>query len=230
MINYQKLIRTKDSDLLVEFPNYTRGELRRLKREVPVDKLKILCFDIETVQMKVKVWQLGGNEYIEPSRIIDDWYIVCWSAKFINGKIISEKLTPKEAKNGDDKRIVLKLWDLLNSSDYIVAHNGDAFDLKKAKTRFIKYGLSLPDYHKTIDTLKVVKKHFRISSNKLDYVCKFLGLKGKIQAGGVELWDKCESGDDKALDKMSKYCANDVKILEKLFIKLKPYIKLFNGR
>lgn len=221
-----KLIRTKDSDLLKVFPDYTRNELRAMKKNIPLKKLKILSFDIETVQMKVKVWQLRGNEYIEPSRIIDDWYIVCWSAKWLGGKLLNDKLTPKEVKTGNDERIVKSLWELLNQADYVVAHNGDSFDMKKSKTRFLKYGLPIPDYHKTIDTLKVVKKHFKISSNKLDYVCKFIGLKGKIQTGGVDLWDKCEAGDAKALDKMSRYCDNDVRILEKLFLKLINYIKL----
>lgn len=226
-LDYSKLIRTRDSDLLKEFPNFLRSELRELKRKVPISKIKILSFDIETSQMTTKVWQLKGNEYIEPGRIIEDWCILCWSAKSLNGKMYHDKLTPKEAKTKNDKRIVQSLWKLLNEQDFVVAHNGDAFDIKKANTRFLKYGLPLPNYYKTIDTLKILKKEFRVSSNKLDYACKFLGLKGKIQTGGVDLWDSCEKGDEKSLSKMSKYCDNDVKILEKLFLKLKSYIRRF---
>lgn len=224
-LDYSKLLRTRDSDLLTEFPSYTRGELREKKRNIPIEKIKILSFDIETSQMEVKVWQLKGNEYIEPTRIIDDWCILCWSAKSLNGKSFSDKLTPKEAIKKDDQRIVKSLWKLLNEQDFIVAHNGDAFDIKKANTRFLKYNLPLPKYYKTIDTLKILKKEFRVSSNKLDYACKFLGLEGKIKTGGVDLWDKCEEGDYKSLIKMSKYCDNDVKILERLFLKLKSYIR-----
>ncbi len=225
-MNYRKLLRTLDSNLLKEFPDYTRSELRAMKKAIPIDKINILSWDIETSQMLTKVWQLRGNEYIEPTRIIKDWFIVCWSAKSLNGKMYRDRLTPKEAKEGNDERIVRSLWKLLNDQDYIIAHNGDNFDLKKSQTRFLKYGLPLPNYFKTIDTLKVIKKHFRISSNKLDYVCKFIGLEGKINTGGIDLWDKCELGDEKALKKMSKYCDNDVRILERLFLKLFPYIKL----
>lgn len=225
-MNYRKLLRTLDSNLLKEFPDYTRSELRAMKKEIPIDKVNILSYDIETSQMLTKVWQLKGNEYIEPTRIVKDWFIVCWSAKSLNGKMYHERLTAKEAREGNDERIVRSLWKLLNEQDYIIAHNGDSFDNKKAQTRFLKYGLPIPNYFKTIDTLKVVKKHFRISSNKLDYVCKFVGLEGKINTGGIDLWDKCELGDEKALKKMSKYCDNDVRILEKLFLKLLTYIKL----
>jgi len=226
MIDYRKLLRTRDGELLKTFPEYTRDELRFFKNNIPISKVKILSWDIETSQMMTKVWQLRGNEYIEPTRIIKDWFIVCWSAKSLNGKMYHERLTAKEAREGNDERIVRSLWKLLNDQDYLVSHNGDAFDGKKSATRFLKYGLPLPNYFKTIDTLKVVKKHFRISSNKLDYVCKFVGLEGKINTGGIDLWDKCELGDEKALKKMSKYCDNDVRILEKLFLKLLPYIKL----
>lgn len=227
MINYRKLLRTKGEDLLKEFPGYTRRELREMKSKIPINKVKILSWDVETSQMITKVWQLKGNEYIEPTRIIEDWFIICWSAKGLNGRMYHERLTSVEAKKGDDERIVRSLWKLLNDQDFLIAHNGDAFDQKKAATRFLKYGLPMPDYFKTIDTLKIARSNFRISSNKLDYVCKFIGLKGKVNTGGVGLWDDCELGNEKALRKMSRYCDNDVKILERLFLKLMPYIKNF---
>lgn len=226
MIDYRKLLRTRDGELLKTFPEYTRDELRFFKNNIPINKVNVLSWDIETSQMITKVWQLRGNEYIEPTRIMKDWFIVCWSAKSLNGKMYHERLTAKEAREGNDERIVRSLWKLLNEQDYLVGHNSDAFDGKKSATRFLKYGLPIPNYFKTIDTLKVVKKHFRISSNKLDYVCKFVGLEGKINTGGIDLWDKCELGDEKALKKMSKYCDNDVRILERLFLRLLPYIKL----
>jgi len=226
-MNYRKLLRTRDSDLKKVFPDYLRSELRYLKRNIPAKKINILSWDIETSQMETKVWQLKKNDYIEPTRITKDWNIICWSAKALNGKMYNDTLTPSEAKKGDDERVVRSLWKLLNSQDYIVAHNGDRFDIKKANARFLKYGLPLPDYFKTVDTLKISRKYFNLSSNKLDYVCKFVGLEGKFSTGGIALWDACEKGDKKALKKMSRYCDVDVKILEKLFIRLMPYIKNF---
>jgi len=477
MINYHKLLRTRDSDLKKVFPDYLRSELRYLKRNIPSKKINILSWDIETSQMETKVWQLKNNDYIEPTRITKDWNIICWSAKALNGKMYNDTLTPIEAKKGDDERVIRSLWKLLNDQDYIIAHNGDcvskdslilkqdltwvkagqlkegdkivgfdennkkntcrriqpsvvlsnriekrkamrvvfdngdevvttpnhpwlklaakgrdyrwcetqnlkvgqrvekflnpweqdksyeagwfsgfiagegtlksngasidfcqrpgktlersltyakkldidvaetkvkigglgrgdtlytysrggkwktletlgklgierlidnlnwnkfgglkgqnlntstiveikeeedtemailttstatyfaegypmhnSFDIKKANARFLKYGLPLPDYFKTIDTLKISRKYFNLSSNKLDYVCKFVGLEGKFSTGGIALWDACERGDKKALKKMSRYCDVDVKILEKLFIRLMPYIKNF---
>ena len=228
MIDYQKLFRTKDVDLIKEFPGHTRKELREMKSKIPISALKVLVFDIETAQMKVKVWQLRGNEYIEPTRILEDWFMVCWAGKWLNGKSIGDRLTPREAKACNDKRIIKSLWSALNEADIVIEHNGDDFDIKKANTRFLKYGAELPKYYKTIDTLKLLRKNFRISSNKLDYACKFIGVGGKLSTGGIELWDKSELGDEQALSKMFRYCLNDVKITEKLFLKLIPYIKNLN--
>lgn len=225
MIDYRKLLRTKDRELIKTFPEYSRAELRELKSNIPISKLKILVFDIETAQMKVKVWQLRGNEYIEPTRIIDDWFMVCWAGKWLNGKVVGDRLSPTESKKCNDKRITKSLWKAMNDADIVIAHNGDSFDIRKANTRFLKYGMQLPNYFKTIDTLKVLRKNFKISSNKLDYACKFIGVGGKLSTGGIELWDKSELGDEQALSKMFRYCLNDVKITEKLFLKLIPYIK-----
>jgi len=187
---------------------------------------KILVFDIETSQMLVKVWQLRGNDYIDPGRIVNDWFVICWAAKwFDDDKMETGVLTSKEAKNRNDKRIVKKIWNLFDEADIIIAHNGDRFDIAKLKARFLKHDLKLPSPYKSVDTLKVARREFRLTSNKLDYICGFTGLTKKIETGGIALWDDSEAGDNKALKKMDEYCQNDVRILENMYIKLRPYIK-----
>lgn len=134
-------------------------------------------------------------------------------------------MTSKEAKNKDDKRVVKSLWELMDEADIIIAHNLDNFDLKKINTRFLKHNLPHPSYYRKIDTLKVARQNFKISSNKLDYICKFLGLDRKMQTGGFDLWVRCYNGDKEALKTMDKYCRKDVKILEEVYLELRPYIK-----
>jgi hypothetical protein len=34
--------------------------------------------------------------------------------------------------------------------------------------------MEFPEPYKTVDTLKIAKKYFAVSSNKLDYLCQFL--------------------------------------------------------
>lgn len=221
----EKLINTKDDDLLNEFPQCKRSELRRLK-ERTLKKPNILFFDIETAQIIAKVWQLKGNEYIEPSRIVDDWYVICWAAKWLNkDRVMSAVVTPEEALKRNDKRVVQELFKLLDKADVVIGHNSDKFDIKKIKARFLKHDLKLPSPYQSVDTLKIARKEFGLTSNKLDYICKYLGIDAKISTGGIKLWDDCEAGDEKALRKIDKYCKNDVVIDEQIYLKLRPYIR-----
>jgi len=227
-----ELSHTYDDDLQTKFPGFPRRVLRDLKRKFLDNKLdnkkvpKILVLDIETSQMIVKVWQLNGNDYIEPTRIIRDWFVLCWSAKWLfDDEMITGVLTPSEAKEGNDERIVKKMWKLLDETDIVIAHNGNQFDIKKLKTRFLKHSLGLPSPYQSIDTLETAKREFRLSSNKLDYICEFTKLDRKIDTGGIALWDQAEQGDKDALDKMNEYCQNDVKILEEMYLKLRPYMR-----
>lgn len=216
----QKLIQTPDHKLLKEFPGYTRAELRQLK-QMPGN---ILIFDIETAPIEVMTWGLF-DQNMGINQIMNDWFMLCWSAKWLyEKKIHRAKVTPKEAVNKDDSRITEELWHMLDKADIVIAHNGFSFDVKKANARFLKHNLPKPGYFKILDTLKVAKKEFNLTSYKLDFICSYLGLNRKKDTGGFQLWVDCCKGDKKALDKMSRYCNNDVKILEEVYLELRPYI------
>ena len=220
----ETLKNTNDDDLLSVFPDYKRALLRRVKREVLKKQLpKILIFDIETAPMEVYVWNCA-EQRIHIGQIIKDWFILSWSAKWLFKKeVMHDVVTPREVKVENDKRIVKHLWNLLDKADILIAHNLISFDRKKVNTRFLKYGLGHPSPYQTIDTLRVARKEFKVSSNKLDYLCQFLGLDVKLPTG-FDLWKQCLKGDEKALGRMDRYCRNDIKILEELYLKLRPYI------
>lgn len=186
---------------------------------------KILILDIETSPMMSYIWGIW-NQNINLDAIINEWFVITWAAKWLgDDKIITGKLTPKEVLKEDDKRIIKDLWNLLEEATIIVTHNGDKFDFKKINTRFLLHELTPPSPYHSIDTLKIVRKHFSFTSNKLDYVNKILGLSRKIEHEGLELWIKCLRGDEKALDKMEEYNSGDVFILEELYLILRPWIK-----
>ena len=56
-------------------------------------------------------------------------------------------------------------------------------------------------------------------------MCQHLGLGKKAQTGGFDLWKRCLKGDPKAWAKMLKYNKKDVVLLEKIYLKIRPYIK-----
>jgi hypothetical protein len=186
--------------------------------------VKILLFDIETTPMEVFVWGLFGNKYIDHKNVIKDWNVLSWSAKWLfDSNVISDIQTPKEAINRDDKRLLKGIWDLIDKADIIIAHNGDKFDLRKIKARFLSNGIMPPMPYKTIDTLKIARKEFALSSNKQDYITKLLGVQKKLDTD-FQLWIDCMNGDTKALKKMERYNKHDVIGLEQMYLKLRPYM------
>lgn len=196
-----------------------------------IEQAKILLFDIETSPIIAPVWSLW-NQNINSDQILRDWNILCWSAKYLfEDKIYSMKLNKRELKEGDDKRITEGLWQMLDDANIVIAHNLKKFDKKKAQTRFLKHKMGLPNHYQEIDTLVSARKQFAISSNRLDFIAKkFFEVEGKMETE-KGLWDKVMGNpykgiapDVEALDRMGQYCDQDVRVLEEVYLRLRPYI------
>jgi len=185
---------------------------------------KILLLDIESSPIVAFTWGVY-DQRINPDAVIQDWHLLSWSAKWLfDTKKMSDVLTSEEAKNHDDRRIVEKIWGLLDDCDVVIAHNGNGFDIKRLNTRFLKHGFQPPSPYKQIDTLLVARSNFDFTSNKLDFINKFLGLRHKTDTG-FDLWKRCFNGDEKALAEMLSYNVNDTDILEDLYVLLRPWMK-----
>jgi hypothetical protein len=186
---------------------------------------KLLLLDIETVPMTVLSWSLF-KPMISHTNIVRDWNILSWSAKWIyDSHMMSDVLTPEEAIAGEDKRIMGGLWTLLDEADIIIGHNVDKFDLRRVNARFILNGLIPPSPYKTIDTLRSAQKNFHFSSNRLDYLGMLIRNKGKIHTD-FELWKRCMAGEIEALEEMKTYNEEDVRVLEEVYVFLRPFFKL----
>ncbi len=124
----------------------------------------------------------------------------------------------------DDYHLVNDLHKLFYAADILIAHNGDRFDIRKANARFIKYGLKPPSPSKSIDTLKAARKYFQFESNRLNDLGAYLGLGKKLPTTGFDLWRRTMAGETKAWDLMKRYNRRDVVLLEKVYLKLRPYM------
>lgn len=154
---------------------------------------------------------------------VEEGYMLSWSAKWLDGRPITKGLC--DYKSADDRELVTELHQLISEADIIIAHNGDRFDVKKMNTRFIYHGLKPPEPYKTIDTLKVARKYFAFNSNKLDDLGNFLKQGRKVKHPGFDLWLRCAAGDPKSWGLMKKYNKQDVLLLERIYLKLRPWIQ-----
>lgn len=204
-------------------------EAKRLYRNLGIVKSaikapKILILDIETAPMKGYVFSLWKDS-VNLDKLLADWYIICWSAKWLFGReVLGGRLTSEEAKVQDDRRIVMSLAKLLNEADIVITHNGKKFDLLKINARMLIHRLPPVKPYQNIDTLEVAKRQFGFTSNKLDYLAKILGVDTKLETN-FQLWSDCVDGKPEALEYMFKYNNWDVECLEAVYLRLRPWIR-----
>lgn len=210
-------------------PQLIREARNSLKKEAnnhpkPVNDLKILILDIETSPLKAYVWsRWRQNIYLDQT--ISEWFMICWSAKWLGSdEYIYDCVTPEEILKEDDERITKKLWGLLDQATIVIAHNGVSFDIPKINSRFLMHRLPPPSPYRQIDTRIVASKQFGFSSNKLDALAGYFNIEHKDKTD-FQLWVDCLNGDQKALDYMLSYNIKDIAILEKVYLRLRPWIK-----
>lgn len=180
---------------------------------------RILLLDIEWKPTKAYVWQ-PWQENITPEKILEHGGLLCVGVKWFGEK---ETEVYTEWEHGHDG-MVRAVHTLLHEADAVVTYNGDKYDLKKLEGEFLLAKLPPPPPPTSIDCLKAVKK-FGFFMNRLGFVAPFLGLGSKLEHEGMALWTKVDKGDPKAQKKMAKYCAQDVILLEKLYKRIRPYIR-----
>ena len=123
----------------------------------------------------------------------------------------------------DDFEVLKAFHDIVKDADAVVTHNGIKFDWKYIQTRFILHGLDpLPKIHH-IDTCRLAKSNMLSFNNKLGYLGKWAVDDTKMQNGGWQLWVDVHNRCEKAQRKMERYCKQDVRLLEKLYKKLRPF-------
>jgi hypothetical protein len=194
---------------------------------------RVLLFDIETAPILAYCWGIF-DQNIALNQIHTDWHVLSWAAKWLNdppSKVMY--MGQKNAKNiENDKKILQGIWKLLDEADIVITQNGISFDQKKLNARFLLNGMQPPSSFKHIDTLRIAKKHFAMTSNKLEYMADKLNVKYKKlkhkKFPGFEMWQECLKGNKEAWDCMEKYNKYDVLVLEEVYKKLIPWENSIN--
>lgn len=173
--------------------------------------LKRCFFDIETTG-------LSGN-----------WdYMITYSIKPEDSdEIICGSITKKEIDDGTfDKRIVQECIDNLMKFDRIYGFYSTKFDIPFLRTRALELGIEFPMYgaisHK--DIYYIARYKLKLHSNRLATVCDFLSIKGKTHQNPAT-WRLAKGGNKKALEEILEHNKWDCIILQKVYERLRNFVK-----
>lgn len=197
------------------------------KKEGP----KILIYDLETSPELGYVWG-RFKQFLAPVQVKQRSFLLTWSAKWVGEEKVMADAIPnyREAPQGgykeqDDFEVVSSIWRLLDECDVAVAHNGLRFDFPYLNSRFAYHGLGMPSPYKAVDTCKIAKKYFRFPANSLKELGIYFGIETPKLDTNFQLWIDCMEGSKEAWEYMLEYNVYDVKLLEEVYMKVRPYDK-----
>jgi DNA polymerase elongation subunit (family B) len=194
----------------------------------PPNRPSILFLDLESSIATAATW---GNGLYQQNliKMLQHSFLLSFAYQWADETTIHCKALPdyKEYKKSkeNDLFLVEDLWELLDQADIVIGHNVSRFDCRKANARLLFHNLPPPSPYKELDTLRICRKYFQLSSNKLTDVCEFLNLETKMQHEGIDLWFKAIAGDKQAWRTMVQYNKQDVKIVKSLYNKIKSWVK-----
>ena len=163
------------------------GDERRAQPTIhTVPSARILLFDIETAPHMAYVWKCF-KEYIAPERLIQHTTVICWAAKWLDGKCVMFDDVPHDDYT-NDRAICESLWALVDEADIVVAHNGRGFDHPLMRTRWLEHEMPPPSPYQTVDTCKLAQTQFRFPRSKLESIAQYLDIGHKTDHDGFKLW------------------------------------------
>lgn len=196
--------------------------------------MRTLAIDIETTPNLAHVWGLWNQNVSPTSQLVEPTEMLSFAAKWIGerGPVVFHGGRHFASAQGDDDGMnndqahfgmVSAAWDLLDAADAVVHYNGKRFDVPHMNREFLTLGMDPPSPYRQVDLLDTMRRRFKFPSNKLAYVTKALGFKGKIGVD-FELWRQCMAGDLAAWARMERYNRRDVLELIELYDRLTPWI------
>ena len=158
-------------------------------------------------------------------------FLLCYSIKeYCKDVWYNNVIDLKDMKRKDirDKIITEKCIKDICKFDVIIGYFSSGCDLPFLRTRAIHYDIPFPFYNtiKQIDLFDSIKykRLMLLDRNSLKAATKVSNIIGKDNID-FDLWmDVVVSGDKKALTEIFRHNVRDVKITEKLYTKIKPYM------
>lgn len=194
-----------------------------------MQKLKVLCLDIETFPCEVYAWGLG-EQHLTLDFLKRDFSVCAWAAHWVGAPADEIMYRDNRHKRDiyNDKKLVKDLVKLMNQADVIIGQNVQNFDIRKlaARASFHK----LPPFRpvKITDILTEERRVFAFTSHKLAFKTemneKYKKLKHE-KYPGFDLWLACMADKTDAWKEMERYCKNDVLATEERYMTVRGWIR-----
>ncbi len=189
-------------------------------------KLVKVVYDIET---SARMGLFFGQSYnASIAKVVQDSYVMGFSYKVVGVRGVKSvyiwdfPLYKREPRNDI---MVVKAWvDLMGVADIIIGHNSEQFDTKVMMGHLIKHKLPPIALPVQVDTKKAIKRVARYDSNKLDDLGEVYKIGRKLRHEGIDLWWDCMIGVKESQQKMVRYCEQDVRLTERLYLHELPYM------
>lgn len=184
-------------------------------------KTKILIYDIEVSRETVQGYRNGWD--FKVVKQVKNQELMCFAYKWLG-----EKKVHYVSRNhvGGSKALVEHLWRILDEADIAIGHNSNGFDNKMSNRFFLEAGLGPVSPYKSIDTYRSARNIGKFPSYGLDALSKFFGFGQKKKIGYADLEDEFMDNPSAKVERLMKeYNIEDVVLTEKLYMKLRPYIK-----
>lgn len=187
---------------------------------MPSSAPRILLVDIETKPAIAYTFGIR-DQHITHKQLVPDQFggIICIGVQWLGER----KVTVYSDWDHGHRAMLEAVHALLSEADAVMGFNHVAFDMPRIQGEFLMAGMEPPPPPTNIDLYRTTKKMGFIS-NKLDFVAPLLGVGGKVKHEGLDMWIAVMNGCPKAQAKMSKYCAQDVRLLGDLYARVKPFI------
>lgn len=164
---------------------------------------------------------------LETSNLAADFGLLlsaCW--KFLDSdEVYTLRLDQFPGRFGmaQERHLVKSLSKGLSDADILVAHYGERFDQPYLNTKLLMHGMKPMPPIKMVDTWRIARSRFKLSSNRLAALIEALDIPYKKTPIERNMWVDAMCGSKKAMDYVVEHNVADVLALEQVYLKLRPW-------
>lgn len=190
---------------------------------------RILIIDIETAPNIAHTWGLF-KQNVALNQLVRPGYILSFAAKWAGEKDVAFARVKHDATTGaptfTSRRVMLaKAHALLEEADVVVTYYGSKFDVPRLNAEFMEMGFAPPAPFAQVDLKLAIAKRAMFMSHKLQHVSEQLDIGSKVKHEGHGLWTAVMRDDPVAWQRMERYNIGDVRLTERLYNRVKPWIQ-----